>query len=149
MHLILNLLTGASTTQPFSKYLLGPSDVQPWIVIGRTDAEAEAPILCHLMRRADSLEKNPHAGKEWGQKEKEGTEDEVVGWHQRYNGHGFEQTLGDDEGQEAWCAAVPGVEKSETGLSDWTATVMSGYEARCEAWGKGETFGYLLLWLNN
>ena len=46
------------------------------------------------------------------------TEDEMVGWHHQCNGHEFEQTLGDGEGQVACHAAVPGVTKSQTGLSD-------------------------------
>ena len=46
------------------------------------------------------------------------TEDETVGWHHRLNGHEFEQTLGDSEGQEAWCVAVHGVRRSWTRLSD-------------------------------
>ena len=46
------------------------------------------------------------------------TEDETFGWHPRLNGHEFEQTLGDGEGQEAWCAAVHGITKSRTRLSD-------------------------------
>ena len=45
-------------------------------------------------------------------------EDEVIGWHHRFNGHEFEQALGDSEGQEAWCAAVHGVAESRTRLSD-------------------------------
>ena len=46
------------------------------------------------------------------------TEDEMVGWHHLFNGHEFEQALGDGEGQEAWHAAVHGVTKSQTRLSD-------------------------------
>ena len=42
------------------------------------------------------------------------TEDEMVGWHHRLHGHEFEQTQGDGEGQEAWCAVVHGVAKSQT-----------------------------------
>ena len=42
------------------------------------------------------------------------TEDELVGWHHQINGHQFEQTPGDSEGQEAWCAAIHGVTKSQT-----------------------------------
>ena len=49
--------------------------------IGRTDAEAEIPILGHLMRRVDSLEKDSDAGRDWGQEEKATTEDEMAGWH--------------------------------------------------------------------
>ena len=44
----------------------------------------------HLMRRVDSLEKNPDAERDWGQKEKGMTEDEMVGWHHQFNGHEFE-----------------------------------------------------------
>ena len=57
---------------------------------GRTDAEAETPILWP-----------PHAKKDLRQEEKEMTEAEMVGWHQRLNGHEFEQTLGDGDGQES------------------------------------------------
>ena len=46
------------------------------------------------------------------------TEDEMVGWYHRFNGHEFEQTPGDNEGQEAWCAAVHRVSKNQTRLSD-------------------------------
>ena len=53
----------------------------------------------HLMWRADSLEKDPDARKDWRQEEKGTTEDEMVGWHHWSNGHEFEQTLGDGEGQ--------------------------------------------------
>ena len=52
----------------------------------------------HLMRRADSLGKDPNAGKDWGQEEKGVTEDEMIEWHHRLNGHEFEQTAGDSEG---------------------------------------------------
>ena len=53
----------------------------------------------HLMQRADSLEKNPDVGKDWGQEKKGATENETIGWHHRLNGHEFEQILGDSEGQ--------------------------------------------------
>ena len=60
--------------------------------------------------------KDPDAGKDWGQEEKGTTEDEMVRWHHRLNRHEFEQTPGDSEGQEAWCAAAPGVTKSQEHL---------------------------------
>ena len=81
--------------------------------------EAEAPILWSPDVESWLTGKNPDAGKDWGQEEKGVTEDKMVGWHHSLNGHGFEQTWGDSEGQEAWCAAVYGVTKSWTQLSDW------------------------------
>ena len=56
----------------------------------------------HLMWRADSLEKDPDAGKDWRQEEKGMTEDEMVGWHHKLNKHEFEQAPGDGEGPTAW-----------------------------------------------
>ena len=59
---------------------------QSWVFFGRTDAKAETPILGHLMRRVDSLEKDSDAGRDWGQEEKGTTEDEMVGWHHGLDG---------------------------------------------------------------
>ena len=62
----------------------------------------------HLMRRANSLEKDPDAGEDWGQEEKGATEDVTVGWHYGLNGHEFEETPGDNEEQGcclAWCSS--------------------------------------------
>ena len=53
---------------------------QPWDFFGRNDAQAETPVLWHLMRRVDSLEKTD-AGRDWGQEEKGTAEDEMAGWH--------------------------------------------------------------------
>ena len=57
-------------------------------------------------------------GKIEGRRRRGRTEDEMVGWHHRLNGHGFEQALGVGDGQGGWCAAVHGVTKNQTGLSD-------------------------------
>ena len=66
--------------------------------------------------------KDPDAGKDWGQEEKELREDEMVRWHHRFNGHEFEQALGVMKDRLAWSAAVQGVAKSRIWLSDWTTT---------------------------
>ena len=96
---------------------------QPSIFIGRTDAEAEAPILWPPDVKSRPAGKDPDAGKGWWQEEKRTvTEDKMFGWHHRLSGHEFEQTPGESEGQEAWHAAVPGVTKSWTRLSGWTTT---------------------------
>ena len=64
-----------------------PKGDQSWIFIGRTDAEAETPILCPPDVKNWLIRKGPDAGKEWRQEEKGMTEDEMVGWHHRLNGH--------------------------------------------------------------
>ena len=67
-----------------------------------------------LMQRANSLEKDPNDGKDWGQEEKEATEDEIVGWHHQLDGHEFEQALGDSEGQGSLACCSLGVGESDT-----------------------------------
>ena len=70
---------------------------QPWIFIGSTEAEAEAPILWPPDLKSWFIRKDPDAGKDWGQEEKWMTEDEMIGWHHQLNGHEFEKTLEDGE----------------------------------------------------
>ena len=94
-----------------------PKGNQSWIFTGKTDAEAEAPILWPSDVKSWLIGKDLDAGKDWGQEEKGTTEDEMVGWHHWLNGDESEQSLGD---REVWCATVPGVTKSQTWLNDWT-----------------------------
>ena len=84
-----------------------PKGQQHWIFIGRTDAEAEAPILWPTDLKSQLLGKDSVTGKDWGQEEKWVTEDEMVGWHHRVNGCQFEQTLGDSEGQGSLACCSP------------------------------------------
>ena len=79
--------------------LVSPKGNQSWIFIGSTDAEAEVPIRWPLDVKSQLIGKDPDVGKDWGQEEKGVTEDEMVGWHHRLNGHEFEQTQGDSKGQ--------------------------------------------------
>ena len=74
-----------------------PKGNQPWIFIGRIDAEAEFPTLWPPDMKSWLTGKDPDAGKDWWQ-EKRVTEDEMVGWHHWLNEHEFQQTLGDGEG---------------------------------------------------
>ena len=69
---------------------------QPYIVIGRTDAETEAPVLWPPDAKSGLTGKDLDSGKDWGWEEKGTAEDEMVGWHHWLNGHEFEQTLEDD-----------------------------------------------------
>ena len=93
---------------------------QSWIFIERTDAKAETPVLWPPHAKSWLIGKDSDAGKDWGQEEKGTTEDEMAGWHHRLNGHEFELTLGLVMDREAWRAAIHGVAKSQTWLSDWT-----------------------------
>ena len=72
---------------------------QPQVSTGRTDTEAEAPVLCPPDVKIWLIRKDPYDGKDWREKGKRVTEDEMVGWHHQLNGHDFEQTPGDGEGQ--------------------------------------------------
>ena len=100
--------------------LVNPKGNQSWIFIGRTDAEVEAPKLWLPDAKNWLIRKDPDAGKSWRQEEKGMTEDEMVGWHHRLNGHASEQAPWVAIDREAWHAAVYGVAKSQTRLKDWT-----------------------------
>ena len=92
---------------------------QPWIFIGRTDAEAEAPILWPFDAKSWLTGKELDTGKDWRQEEKRVTEDENVEWHHWFNGHEYEQLQEIVKTEEA---CVHGVAKSWTHLSYWTTT---------------------------
>ena len=97
---------------------VNPKGNQSQIFFGRTDHEAEAPILWPPDENNWFIGKDPDAGKDWRQEEKGSTEDEMVGWLHWLNGHEFEQLLEMVQDREAWHAAVHVVAKSWTRLSD-------------------------------
>ena len=78
-----------------------PKGDQSWVFIGRTDVEAETPILSPPDMKTGLISKDSNVGKNWGQEEKGPTEDEIVGWHHRLSGHGFGWTLGLGDGQRS------------------------------------------------
>ena len=102
-----------------------PKGNQSWIFIGRTDAEAETPILWPPDAKSWLIWKNPDAGKDWGQ-EKGTTEDEIVGWHHRLNGHEFEWTpgVGDRQGGLACCGPWDRKESDTTEQLNWTELII-------------------------
>ena len=85
---------------------VNPKGNQSWIIIGRTDAEAEIPILWPPDVKNQLIWEDPDAGKDWRWEEKGTTEDEMVGWHHRRHGHEFEYTpeVGDGQGSLACCS---------------------------------------------
>ena len=86
---------------------VNPKGNQSSIFIGRTDAQAEAPILWPPDEKSQFIRKDSDAGKSWRQEVKGTTEDEMVGWHHQLNRHEFEQALGDDEGQGSLACCSP------------------------------------------
>ena len=106
---------------------------QSWIFIGRTDAEAETPILWPPDAKNWLIRKDSDAGQDWRQEEKGMTKDEMVGWHHRLNGHEFEQASGVGDGQGAWVAAIHRVTKSWTQLSElnWTEKLLIQFYKLC------------------
>ena len=90
---------------------------QPWIFLGRTDVEAETPILWPPDAKNQFIGKDSDAGKDGGQEE-QGATNERVGWHHWLNGHEFEQTLGDCEGQGGLVCCSPWGRK-ESDTTEW------------------------------
>ena len=93
---------------------VNPKGDQLWIFIGRTDAEAEAPILWPHDANIGLIGKDLEAGKDWRQEENGMIEDETVRWHHQLNGHEFEQTPGDGERQGSLaCCSLGGRKESD------------------------------------
>ena len=115
--MLLNCGVGEDLENPldFKEIQVHPKGNQSWIFIGRTDAEAETPILWPSDEKNWLTGKYPDAGKDWRREEKGTTEDEMVGWHHWLNGHEFEQALGDGDGQGSLeCCSPFGHKKSDT-----------------------------------
>ena len=95
-----------------------PKGDQSWVFIGRTDVEAETPILWPPHVKSWLIWKDPDAGKDWGQEEKGTTEDEMAGWHHELDGHEFEYTPGVCDGQgDLVCCSSWG--RKELDTTEW------------------------------
>ena len=101
-----------------------PKGDQSWVFIGRTDVEAETPMLWPPDAKSWLIWKDPDAGKDWGQEEKQTTEDEMVGWHYQLNGHEFEQAPGVGDGQGSLACFSPGGCK-ELDRTEWLNWLIS------------------------
>ena len=128
---------------------------QSWVFIGRTDTKAETPILWPPHAKSWLIEKDPDAGRDWGQEEKGTTEDEMVGWHHQLDGHEFGWTPGDGDGQGglACCDSWDGKELDMTEQLNWTELTDKSQKAdllevREWVWYNGVSL-FFPQWFNN
>ena len=109
-----------------------PKGDQSWVFIGRTDVEAETPVLWSPDAKSWLIGKDPDAGKDWGHEEKGMTEEKMVGWHHRLDGHGFGWTLGvgDGQGGLVCCGSWGHKELDTTERLNWTELIHCQFQRR-------------------
>ena len=119
---------------------------QPWILIGRTDAEAEAPVFWSPDVNSQLTGKVPDAGKDWGHKGERVSEDDMAGWHHWCCGRELGQTSGDGEGQGSVACCSPW-DHEELDTSGWlnNNAKKPNYKSLCilgslQLWQKWWTF---------
>ena len=93
---------------------------QPWVFFGRNDDKAETPVLWPPHAKSWLIGKDSDAGGDWGHEEKGTTEDEMAGWHHQLDDVSLSELWEMVMDRKAWCAAIHGVSKSQTRLSNWT-----------------------------
>ena len=116
-----------------------PKGNQSWVFIGRSDVEAETPILWTADVRNWFIWKDPDAGKDWRWEEKGITKEEIIGWHHWLNRHEFEQALGVDDGHGSLACCSHRVTKCQTQLIDLTELKL---HAKCQG-------GWSITWNQN
>ena len=99
---------------------VNPKGNQPLIFIGRTDAEAEAPLFWPPIAKSWLIGKDSDAGRDWGQEKKGTTEDEMAGWHHWLDGHESEWTPGVGDGQGGLACCDSWDHKQSDTTRDWT-----------------------------
>ena len=118
-----------------------PKGDQSWVFIGKADVEAETSILWPPDVKSWFIWQDPDAGKDWGQEEKGMTEDEMVGWYHRLNGHEFGQTpgVGDAQGGLACCSPWGHKELDMTEWLNWIELTLIKLKMVMGSGNNGET----------
>ena len=119
---------------------------QPWVFFGRNDAKAETRVLWPPHAKSWLIGKDSDAGRDWGQEEKGTTEDEMAGWHHQLDGHEFEWTLGDGDGQGglACCDLWGHKESDRTEWLNWTEKRQRHNSLQLNYYDSGKCFLYML-----
>ena len=127
-----------------------PKGDQSWVFIGRTDAEAEAPILWSPDAESWLIWKDPDVRKDWGQEEKGMTEDEMVGWHRQHNGHGFEWTpeVCNGQGGLAYCGSWGRKESDMTEWLNWTEAKITSIQNFVSRTNLFSVLKFISFWLS-
>ena len=120
---------------------VNPKGNQSWLFIGRTDDEAETPILWPPDGNNWLIGKDPDAGKDWAQEEKGTTEDEMVGWYHWLDGQEFEQALGvsDRQGSLVCCSLWGPNESDATEQLNWTELKLIKSAGKKQEWQARQT----------
>ena len=120
--MLLNCGVGEDFWESLGLQPVHPEGNQSWIFIGRTDAEAETPILWPPDAKIWLIRKDPDTRKDWRQEEKEKTEDEMAGWHHWLDGResGWTPGVGDGQGGLACCSLWGRKESDMTKWLNWT-----------------------------
>ena len=128
-HIVMLEKTSESPLESSKIKLVHPKGNQSWIFIGRTYAEAEAPILWPPDMKNWLIGKDPDAGKDWRQEEKGTTGEETVGWYHWLDGHEFEQALGvgDRQGSLACCSPWGHKKSDMTEWLNWTEHLIMSF----------------------
>jgi len=128
---------------------VNPKGNQSWMFIGRTDSEAETPILWPLDVKNWFIWKDPDAEKDWRQEMKGTIEDEMAGWHHWFNGHEFQQAPGVGYGQGSLVCCSPWGHKEldMTEQLNWTDRLLSAWKELFSVW-KMKIFQYVEYYTN-
>ena len=136
--MLLNCGVGEDSWESLGVQPVHPKADQSWVFIGRADVEAETPVLWPPNGKSWLIWKDPDAGKDWGQEEKGMTEDEMVGWHHWFNGHGFgwTQGVGDGQGSLVCCGSWGRKESVTTEQLNWTERCSIDKRQVKDMWGR-------------
>ena len=128
--MLLNCGVGEDSWESLGLQGVHPKGHQSWVFFGKTDVEAETPVLWPPDTKSWLIWKDPDVGKIWRQEEKGTTEDEMVGWHHQLDGHEFGLTLGVGNGQGGLVCCGPWGHR-ELDTTEWLNWTKTWLQPKC------------------